>query len=312
MNAIDAVHAVTASGHERPGYSETPVWIECDGERMFGMFATPTRRPCSGLGVLILVGGPQYRVGSHRQFVQLARALAGAGHVSLRLDYRGMGDSEGRMRSFEEVRDDIVAGLNFLCVQPGVHGAILWGLCDAASSALMFGSSDPRIAAMALANPWVRTEATYATTQLKHYYWQRLLEREFWGKLLRGHFDWIAATKDFVRKLRTAARGSSAVEPQSFQQRMAEGLRRFRGPVLLLLSGRDLTAKEFVELSSSDPEWSSLLARPNLQRAELADADHTFSSGEWNLWMQDRTIAWMAGLVGSATATSGNSSAGRK
>jgi exosortase A-associated hydrolase 1 len=244
--------------------------------------------------------------------VQLARALAGAGHVSLRLDYRGMGDSEGRMRSFEEVGDDIMAALDFLCVQRGVRSAMLWGLCDAASSALMFGSRDPRIAAMVLANPWVRSEATYATTQLKHYYWQRLLDREFWGKLLRGHFDWIAATKDFVRKVRTAVRGGSAVESKSFQQRMAQGLRRFRGRVLLLLSGRDLTAKEFVELSSSDPEWSSLLARPNLQRAELADADHTFSSSEWNLWMQDRTIAWTADLVESETVMSWNSSAGRK
>ncbi|KAB8057318.1 hydrolase 1, exosortase A system-associated, partial [Janthinobacterium violaceinigrum] len=44
-------------------------------------------------GVLIVTGGPQYRVGSHRQFVLLARALAAQGVPVLRFDLRGMGDS---------------------------------------------------------------------------------------------------------------------------------------------------------------------------------------------------------------------------
>ena len=35
--------------------------------------------PDASRGVLVVVGGPQYRVGSHRQFVLLARDLAAAG-----------------------------------------------------------------------------------------------------------------------------------------------------------------------------------------------------------------------------------------
>jgi len=46
-------------------------------------------------GVLIVVGGPQYRVGSHRQFVMLARFLADHGVPCMRFDYRGMGDVSG-------------------------------------------------------------------------------------------------------------------------------------------------------------------------------------------------------------------------
>jgi alpha/beta superfamily hydrolase len=48
--------------------------------------------------VLVIVGGPQYRAGSHRQFTLLARSLAEQGFAVLRFDYRGMGDSTGAMR----------------------------------------------------------------------------------------------------------------------------------------------------------------------------------------------------------------------
>ena len=55
-------------------------------------------------GVLIIVGGPQYRVGSHRQFVQLARALASNGIATMRFDYTGMGDSQGKKAEFDQVK----------------------------------------------------------------------------------------------------------------------------------------------------------------------------------------------------------------
>ena len=54
-------------------------------------------------GVLLIVGGPQYRVGSHRQFVQLARSLAQLDIPVLRFDYSGMGDSAGDKKSFEQI-----------------------------------------------------------------------------------------------------------------------------------------------------------------------------------------------------------------
>src|SRR3546814_1414367 len=57
-------------------------------------------------GVLIVVGGPQYRAGSHRQFLLIARRLAEQGYPVLRFDHRGIGDSDGPYLGFEALDAD--------------------------------------------------------------------------------------------------------------------------------------------------------------------------------------------------------------
>src|SRR5689334_11218312 len=107
----------------------------CRGEWLCGIASLP-RQPAAR-GVLIVVGGPQYRAGSHRQFTLLARSLAAQGIASMRFDYRGMGDSDGAMRSFEAVDDDLRAAVDqFMALAPGLTEVVIWGLCDAASAAL--------------------------------------------------------------------------------------------------------------------------------------------------------------------------------
>ena len=127
----------------------------------------------STCGVLIVVGGPQYRVGSHRQFLLLSRRLAAEGYPVMRFDYRGMGDASGAMRGFEQASADIGAAIEaFQRACPAVQRIVLWGLCDAASLALLYvdATQDDRIAGLAILNPWVRSEASLAQTHIKHYY----------------------------------------------------------------------------------------------------------------------------------------------
>ncbi|GAB4466153.1 MAG: hypothetical protein OHK0044_05650 [Burkholderiaceae bacterium] len=273
-------------------YRETATWIGCEREGMLGVVCA-RGEVTAPLGVLIVVGGPQYRVGSHRQFVRLARTLASAGFTSLRFDVRGMGDSEGKPRNFTDIEHDLAAAIDALSAQPGIRSVAIWALCDAASAALMFCAADSRVCAMLLVNPWVRSEVTLAKTHLKHYYRQRLLQRDFWSRLLRARFDWRASLRDLSRSLQRATKVSSASETASFQTRMANGWRRFAGQIALVLSGRDYTAKEFLEYTSQDPGWHGLLTRPNVCRLESPDADHTFSSEASHRWLEEQTIRWL-------------------
>lgn len=257
--------------------NERPLVFDCGGEPLVGIVHRCAGGAARDVGVVVVVGGPQYRVGSHRQFVLMARALAAAGFSVLRFDYRGMGDSGGKIRTFESVDTDIRAAVDaLLAASPNLRGVVLWGLCDAASAVLMYCSEDPRVLGVALANPWVRTQAGEAKTYLRHYYVRRVLELSFWRKLLTGGFRFGKAATEFTAAVRHAS--SAGGESSGFVDRMLSSLQRFDGPVRLLLSECDLTAQEFADHCRDDREWQHAMKRGGVDVTTLAEADHTFST----------------------------------
>lgn len=285
---------------------ESVLVFECAGQALIGVLAHAAEAaPASdmGLGVVIVVGGPQYRAGSHRQFVLLARAMAQAGVPTLRFDHRGMGDSEGEPRSFEDLDADIASAVRALQeAAPRARHVVLCGLCDGASAALLYlqrAGRGARVAGLILMNPWVRTSGVQAETRVRHYYRERLLSAEFWRKLLSGRVA-LAAPAEAWRTVRTAlsarrARPSSATAPAPahYTDRMAEGCLHFGGHALIVLSGRDYTAKEFLLACQNDARWQQVLARPATRRVDLADADHTFSHAAHEQELERRCVSWL-------------------
>ncbi len=239
-----------------------------------------------------MIGGPQYRVGSHRQFVTLARDLANAGIPVMRFDYRGMGDSQGAQISFEETEPDIRAAIDeFTLHCPGLERIVLWGLCDAASACLMYSVSDERVKSMILANPWVRTEAGIAKAHLKHYYTARFFEKEFWLKILKFDFNYSDSFRSLVRQIKNML--FSDEKSLSFQKKMERAFFGFRGRILFIISGNDLTAAEFKDLVNSSPVWKQKIQGHNIDWHDLEDADHTFSRTQWKSQVSDLTIKWV-------------------
>jgi uncharacterized protein len=336
----------------------------CEGDRLVGVLTRPaalavtaaetatetaTATALATSAVLIIVGGPQYRAGSHRQYVQLARAVAAAGATAMRFDTRGMGDSTGEPRSLDEIEHDVAAAVQALVTAaPHIERVALWGLCGGASAALLHWRQwqDSRVQGMVLVNPWVRSEETLARTRVKHYYLKRLQERSFWTKLFSGQVAGKAVA-ELLANLRLAARagktgasdGAAAAaapapappvgsfvppSPEAWahdrlavplQRRMAEAWAHFSGPKLLVLSGNDYTAKEFLETAQTDALWRSNLALPSVQRLDMPGADHTFSTAQAQHTVEEQTVQWLrswaavAPTAAPASATSASTPA---
>lgn len=280
-------------------FEQQAIAFPCAGETLLGTLYRPATAACS-TAVLVVTGGPQYRAGSHRQFVLTGRALATAGHPVLLFDARGMGDSTGDLRSFENQSEDIAAAVDALqraC--PEARRLVLLGLCDGASAALLFlhENRHVRIDGLCLLNPWARSEATLARTHLKHYYLQRLGQADFWRKLFSGRVG-TGRLLELGRSLRSSiqphAPAPCADARLPFQRAMAEAWRRFQGRILLVISGIDLTAREFLEHAGTSDDWRGLLARPTVSRVDVAGANHTLSDSRAQSAFERALLDWLA------------------
>ena len=265
-----------------------PVAFACGQDWLLGVLTRP-EQPRSR-GVLIVVGGPQYRVGSHRQFALLASDLSAQGYAVMRFDYRGMGDSTGAPRTFEDVEEDLRAAIDhFFLRVPEITEVAIWALCDAASATLFYCNQDPRVTGIVLLNPWVRTAQGEARAHLKYYYVRHAFSAAPWAKLVRGQFDVAASALSLIRNLRKAGTRSECALPE----RMADGLDRFKGRTLLIMAGNDLTAREFLDVAGTSPRWRKLLRSPRVTRHDLPEATHTFSRKEWRDQVSHWTSGWL-------------------
>ena len=283
-------------------YREDAFTFRCLNDSLVGILASP-ENPASTTGVLIIVGGPQYRVGSHRQFVEFSRALAETGYPCMRFDYRGMGDSSGTQRAFEKVDEDIAAAINTLLQKcPGLNDVVLWGLCDGATAAAFYSARDSRINGLILINPWVHTDEAEAQVYLKYYYFRRITSRAFWRKIMDGQFELKRALKDLKRLVEKAAGGrrnkpnAGTNNLSSLPQRLASSLMARQQKRLVILSEQDYVAKEFQALIDNDTQWQDILSDTPV--VTIRGADHTFSTPNSAQAVTRQTISWIGTLKG--------------
>lgn len=272
-----------AGAERRLRVRESAFLFDCAGESLPAILASPVEGSAT-TGVLVVVGGPQYRVGSHRQFVQLSRRLAEGGVPCMRFDYRGMGDASGPQRDFEAVGEDLRAAVDaFFSRQPQLERVVLWGLCDGASAACLYAPSDARVAGLVLLNPWVRTPEGEARTQLRHYYFKRILAPSFWRKLFGGGVALASSLGGLVGAVRAARASSRSAVPaphvmQDLPTRMSSALAASAVGYAFFLSERDYVAREFEGVIAKSPSWCSLVEGPRSLGIRRFEADHTFST----------------------------------
>ena len=188
-------------------------------------------------GLLMVVGGSQTRIGSHRMYERLAHRLAAEGLSCLRYDRRGVGDSEGTDPGYLASGPDIAAAAAaFRAQRPGLDRMMGFGLCDGATALALFGRA-AGLDGIILVNPWLVEAAsdTPPPAAIKAHYRQRLTSLSGWKKLLSGQVD--------IRKLlKGVAKISAAPEPSTLAGQVADALGRDRLPVQLVLARNDGTA----------------------------------------------------------------------
>lgn len=244
-------------------YEQRALQFACQGSSLVGIIDVPDRPIARG--VLVVGGGPQYRVGSHRHYTLMARLLAPRGIPVMRFDYRGMGDSDGEPRSFDTIGDDIRAAIReFLLQVPGMQEVVLWGLGDGATAASLYAHTDERVRGLVLLNPWAGGGA--AQSPLLPHLLARFGEIGFWKKV--------------------GSRHAVAVDPDMpMAQRIIASLACFEGAALVIVGGNDAVGREFAELMARNDT--------DLRQVTIAGANHTFASREWRDEVAELSANWI-------------------
>jgi len=218
-------------------------------------------------GLVMVTGGSQTRIGSHRMYERLASALAKRGISCLRFDRRGVGDSAGEDPGFRGSGPDIAAAAALLRTQcPGVERLYGFGLCDGATALAQFGDA-AGLDGLVMVNPWlVETEAgAPPPAAIRRHYRQRLLSREGWRRILSGAVDYrklLSGVKKIVRRREIAP----------LAREVAAALARHGLPTRLVLATGDATA------IAAEAEMKNSIFRGLAGEAHKIDSDsHTFA-----------------------------------
>lgn len=152
-----------------------------------------------------------------------------------------------------------------------------------------------------LLNPWVRTDAGEAKAYLRHYYLQRLFNKELLKKVLSGRFEFKKSWAALLENL-NKSRGAPVEEERGgfgeydsapLPERIYHGLQRFDGWVKVIISGDDLTAAEFNDMVKGSTAWRRLLTRKGGEFFYLPEANHTFSQQVWRDEIAAQTLRWV-------------------
>jgi dipeptidyl aminopeptidase/acylaminoacyl peptidase len=256
---------------------EIAVDFENDGLRLFGMLHLPdgnAGHPC----VVFLHDYTGNRIGDHCMLVKAARDFAAHGMAALRFDFRGSGESQGdfaEMTLEGEISDALAAvGLleDFNEIDQdriGLAGQSLGG----------------SIAACVASQAGVKSVALWAVTAFVDY----LVERA--GEIVKDPYAWLP--EDYREAIKKRGRvdigGFSRGKPFFESMKRVDPLREiagYQGPVLLIHGSED----EVVSPVNSELIYDSIKGRRRL--IMIDDADHTFSSGQWERQVIEETRLW--------------------
>lgn len=279
---------------------------------------------------LMLSPGVKMRVAPHRMYRKLMSVFLSRGIAVLRVDFHGLGDSEGELpevqidqlyRKVQQGRhvDDVQSAMTWLERRLGICNFIVGGLCGGAITGLLAAEVDPRVVALyavgipvTLDGPAEQSSRHMTQSELKmmrRAYVRKLLHPSSWVRVLTLRSDFalmrralLAAVRARVRRVHVGSseRGTTP-EPASspaanlnpaFPRAFFRLLER-RAPVLLLFSGADRLYAEYLE--KFDEPWAAPLApyRPSINLHVIEKANHVLGDPSWIAQANLYTEEWL-------------------
>ncbi|MFC0204810.1 hydrolase 1, exosortase A system-associated [Novosphingobium soli] len=241
--------------------------FDCAGDRLVGTLDTASGRTA----LLVVSGGNEVRAGAWNGQSLLAARVAEAGHPVLRFDRRGVGDSEGANRGFRGSAADIAAARNALRAHcPQVERIVGFGNCDAASSLML--AKGAGLDALVLSNPWTLEDESAAAPSavVRSHYRRRLADPAAIGRLLTGRVSFTKLARSLAAAARPAPHAMHGLAAE-----IAAGIAHFRGPVRILVAGRDRTGQTFLA------RWP----RHDARIRSFAEATHSYVEPEAQEWL---------------------------
>lgn len=294
-----------------------------DGHQLVGIVHEPDAGPRHPVPVILLPPGAKYRVAPHRLYVKLARHLAGMGFVVLRLDFSGLGDSEGSIGEsmiadfhgtvqLGRYVDDTRCAMDWMGREFGASRFILGGLCGGAITGLLAGAQDARVDALVgLGLPVLldseNVDATkYLTAgeldQWRRGYWSKAMDPASWWRLLTFRSNYRVILKALARPLvnraprpesTDAAAGappadnSNPLVPAAFKA-MTAGRR-----MLLVFGEADRLHAIYEERLVQRHAASWREHAGNVEVKVVPGANHIFSLPEWEGAMRGHVESWL-------------------
>ncbi len=272
------------------GLRRRPVRFGPSG-RLFGVVTEPQDLHSSGRPpVLVLAGGVVPRTAVNRMYVSLAERLADLGHVVLRMDVSGIGESLPTPGSgwgdpyASGVLGDVDAAIEWLGRTSGAVGVELLGLCSGAYAAFQAALRHEEVRTAVLINPiaFYDPEVAPPDSPTVHdliaarRYRRSMFSAGSWRKLLAGKID----ARRVIPAIATGARSWFA----RWEPLHSGGSRRLSDDLARLIERGTRVSFAF---SLGDPGYDALrelsgrrlggLRRRGLVLRTFRGADHTFS-----------------------------------
>ena len=274
---------------------EKPITFENKQQKLYGILHEPDgeKKPA---GVIFLHGWGTYRIGPHRFFVEAAREFAKSGFTCLRFDFRGRGESEGKVAdtTLPDMIDDAHRAVDEMLKQERITEIVLLGLCSGGEVAVGAAAENPKVSGVVLlSTPLLgRQEANMVKDDVRktanhaRSYWQKLFMAESWKKIFSFRVNYKA-----IFSILFGHYGKTPKKDARTSFREAELIKKFRefkGRSLFIYGENDPEAKP------AEKAYRNVCAtHKSAVFNTVPGANHNFYSVAWKKEVINQIMEWL-------------------